>query len=408
MHTPRFASALSTDPDARVAEQRCLAALLDGLGGATPELVVFFVTHHYGEAIEGLGGRLRRATGAGTVVGCTGTSVLGGRREVEQKPGLTVWAGAMPGTRVRADHIHADRDGDGIWSYTASPDIREPSRASLLLLGDPYSFPMPEYLEFLGQEHPGVPVVGGMASGGSGPGQNLMWVNDELLHFGMVALVIEGEIEVNTAVSQGCRPIGEPVVITRCQDNVILELRGRPAAKVLLEAAERMPESDRQLFRRAAFLGIAVDARKSVFEAGDLLVRNIVHLDLKRHALAVAERRLRVGQTVQFMVRDADSATADLEDLLERHASDWGPATAGGRETGSLLFTCGGRGSRMFPMLHHDVTCLQAAFGPDLPVAGFFANGEIGPVGGQSFLHGQSVSIAMFRPRGETGAGGPG
>ena len=408
MDTPRFASALSTDPDARVAEQRCLATLLDGLGGAAPELVVFFVTHHYGEAIEGLGGRLGRATGAGTVVGCSGASVLGGRREVEQKPGLTVWAGAMPGTRVQADHIHADRDGEGAWSYTAQPDIRDPARASLLLLGDPYSFPMPEYLELLGREHPGVPVVGGMASGGSGPGQNLMWANDEVLRFGMVAVVIEGEIEVSTAVSQGCRPIGEPIVITRCRDNVILELRGRPAAKVLLETAERMPGSDRQLFRRAAFIGIAVDARKSVFEAGDLLVRNIVHLDLKHHAVAIADRRLRVGQTVQFMVRDADSASADLEDLLEQRAADWAPSAAGGRDTGSLLFTCGGRGSRMFPMLHHDITCLQAAFGPDLPVAGFFANGEIGPIGGQSFLHGQSVSIAMFRPRRETGAGGPG
>jgi small ligand-binding sensory domain FIST len=396
MHSARFASGLSTLPDTSAALDEAAAALTAGLGGRRPDLLLAFLTLHHGGEFEGLPGRIQAATGAELVLGCTGESIVGGSREVEGEPALALWAVSCPDLQVATLPVRARLDEGGEVRFSGLPPVSEPSEATLLLLADPFSFPMPAYLELLGRERPGVPAVGGMASGGRGPGQHFLIHGDELLTEGAVVAVLEGGIELHPVVSQGCRPVGRPMVITKKRDNLIQTLGGKPAAQVLAGVLGELPTEDRELFQRAPFLGIAVDAVKSSFERGDFLVRGIMGIQQSDGALAVADAGLRAGQTVQLMVRDSASAGEDLSQLMRAESAGLG----GGAGVGALLFTCNGRGQRMFQgQQNPDIGRVQGAFPAEIPAAGFFAMGEIGPVGGQNFLHGFTASVALFRGR---------
>ena len=395
---PRFASALSVDPNPERAEAQAVEIIRTELDGVSADLCAVFVSHHYGGALEQLGSRLRRATGASVVVGCTGESIIGGDREIEQEPALSLWCASLPGTVLRPFETQASLGANEEIVFSGLPDVRESARASILLLGDPFSFPMDDYLKRLNEAFPGVPAVGGMASGGMGPGQNLLISERSLRADGAIGVVLEGGIEVRSVVSQGCRPIGKAWVVTACEQHLIQKLGGRPALEVLMETLAALPARDQKLFQRQPFIGIAIDASKSTFERGDFLVRQVLGFSKEDRALAVSEY-LRKGQSVQFLVRDAESATEDLTQLME---SQGGGALEHAREpnsAGALLFSCNGRGTRMFDKSDHDITCVRVGLNKSVPVAGFFAQGEIGPVGGRNFLHGYTASVAVFRPR---------
>jgi small ligand-binding sensory domain FIST len=275
------------------------------------------------------------------------------------------------------------------------PVVRVVGHASMLLLADPFSFPVPDFLGLLDERHPGLPAVGGLASGGAGPGQNLLFTGDGVVEDGAVGAVLEGAVEILPVVSQGCRPVGKPWVITSCEENLILKLGGRPAVEVLKQVHAGLSAGERALFEPGPLLGLAVDASKARLERGDFLVRGIFGLVQERNALAIADGTLRNGMTVQFQVRDAGSASEDLHQLLRARARGGHPEAMG-----ALLFTCNGRGRRMFGSPDHDIRCVQASFAAPLPVAGFFAAGEIGPIGGHNCLHGFTASLALFRERG--------
>jgi small ligand-binding sensory domain FIST len=399
MKEPLFASALSTEPDSSNALAATARDLASGLAGRKPDLVAVFVSHHHGEAIESLGPSVARHTGARNVIGCTGESIVGTSQEVERGPALSLWAGVMPDTELRPFAAVASQEGDK-FHFSSLPDVRDPARAGILLLADPFTFPASEYLEAINDSLPGVPVVGGMASGGSGPGQNLLLTQDGIVESGAVGIVIEGSIEVRSIVSQGCRPVGKPYVITGCKDNFILKLGGKTALQALMEIIPELSPQDRTLLQNRPFIGLAIDASKSNFERGDFLVRGMIGIEQKVGALAVNDTGIRVGQTVQFLVRDAASAGEDLVHLMRERARGRADAPPMRPDSvGALLFSCNGRGSRMFSTPNHDIACVQTAFEHAVPAAGFFAMGEIGPVGGRNFLHGFTASVAVFRPR---------
>ena len=300
-------------------------------------------------------------------------------------------AARLPDTEVEV--IRLAPPGEGGWDADALP-IDDPERTSAIVMADPFTFPVPTLLDDLAETQPGLAVTGGLASGGIAPGQNILYAGADPVNSGAVAVLLKGGTRVVSAVSQGCRPIGPPLVATRVEGNAIFELRGQPAAKVLFEVLESLDESERELFQKGAFIGRAVDAARSSFRPGDLLVRNIMGLDPQRHAIAVADGGFRNGTTFQFMVRDGASAEAELASVLEVAGLE-----SMGQASGGLLFTCGGRGQGMFGRPHHDAAAIESAFGPGFPLAGFAANGEIGPVGGRPFLHGFTASAAIFAPR---------
>ncbi|MHC4775978.1 MAG: FIST signal transduction protein, partial [Planctomycetota bacterium] len=221
-------------------------------------------------------------------------------------------------------------------------------------------------------------------------GNNALVFNDDIFTSGAVGVTVTGPIGLDIIVSQGCRPIGKPVVITRAQSNVIQELGGSPAVKVIQQLHATLGERERSLLSGGLLVGTVINEYKERFGRGDFLVRNILGFDKKHGAIAVGDMP-RVGQTVQFQVRDAETAHEDLQLLLDAEQLKEPPI-------GGLLFTCNGRGSRLFEGQHHDVQTIRERLG-DIPLAGFFAAGEIGPIGDQSFLHGHTASIAVFRAR---------
>jgi small ligand-binding sensory domain FIST len=267
-----------------------------------------------------------------------------------------------------------------------------PETRALIGFGDPFTTPTNQFLPLLDAHAGGAPLVGGMASSAQQPGENILIRNDQVLSDGFVGVSLAGAAEVETIVSQGCSPVGRTLVITKGHDNVIEQLGGKPALAALRDMVEEMTPDEKAMLGRGLLIGRAISEYRETFGRGDFLVRNLMGVDQNSGAIAVTDL-VRVGQTVQFHVRDAQTATDDLTMLLEtQRRPDRTPAA------GALLFSCNGRGTRLFDSGCHDVSVARGVM-PDTPVAGFFAAGELGPVGGKNFVHGHTASFALLRPR---------
>jgi small ligand-binding sensory domain FIST len=257
------------------------------------------------------------------------------------------------------------------------------------MICDPFTFPVADLLAHLNSRVPGAWVMGGLASGGLRMRQSRLFLDGRVLTEGAVGAHLP-RAEVHPLVAQGCRPVGDPYTITRAEANMIFELGGRPPLVRLQELAAALPARDRELLARGVQVGLVIDEYRAEPRQGDFLIRGVAGADPDSGAIAVGDE-VEVGQTVQFHVRDADSADEDLRRTLEREST----ALGGRRAAGALLFTCNGRGSRLFSEPDHDAGLLAGMLG-EIPVAGFFCAGELGPVGGQNFLHAFTASIALF------------
>jgi small ligand-binding sensory domain FIST len=256
-------------------------------------------------------------------------------------------------------------------------------------LGEPYSTAANSVIDYFAEELPGIPIIGGMASGGNGPDSNRVFLNDEMKSFGAVGAIIRGGSPVRTVVSQGCRPIDKTYVVTKADQTLVGELGGMPAIERLRELMPTLPERDQRLLQNGLHLGIVMNEYQESFARGDFLISNVIGFRQDDGAIAIGNR-VRVGQTVQFHVRDAEGADEDLSQLLQSNL-----AANTSKPRGALLFSCNGRGTRLFTESNHDAGSIQRVAGP-LPLAGFFAQGEFGPVGGRNFIHGFTASVAFF------------
>ncbi len=381
----RCASAVST----RTNSDSALSEVRDRLQAVFPatspaDLAVLFVTPHHADQLGTIADHLRAAGLARHLIGVTAESVLVDAQEIEDAPAVVLWAAELPGMRLTPIRMTADERGLEAF-HLAVGDGPHDHRV-LLTLGDPFSFPTDAFLHRVNTDCAGLRVVGGMASAGQDAGQNRLVLDDDLYRDGALGILIEGSIALRTIVSQGCRPVGRPMIITSATGNRIRELGRRPALEVFQETFETLDPHDQDLLRRGLHIGRVINEYQDSFSQGDFLVRNVLGAD-DQGAIAITDH-VRVGQTVQFHLRDAASATEDLRALLSAAAGQE-------RAAGALVFTCNGRGSRLFDTPHHDAALVQEQIGP-LPAAGFFAMGEIGPIGGQSFVHGFSASILLF------------
>jgi small ligand-binding sensory domain FIST len=377
-----FASALSQHPVASQAVGETAGELLEKLAGEHPDLVVCFASPHHLAALEDIAGALRSVLEPGVLLGGTAASIIGGAREVEEEPALSVFAGRLPGSSLTPVALRVEDTPDGAALMGWPPGLEVTPR-TLVLFADPFSFPVDAFLTRCNGDAPGLRVIGGLASAATRPGGNRLVVDDRVVDTGAVGVFVDGGIEVRTLVSQGCRPIGRPYVVTRAQRNFVEELGGQPALERLQELAAGATDEERELLRRGLHVGLVVDEHKADFARGDFLVRNLVGADQDTGALAVGDA-VAVGQTVQFHVRDAGAADEDLRELLGGVDAD-----------AALLFTCNGRGRHLFGDPDHDAGLVERMLGP-IPLAGCFCAGEIGPVGGRNFLHGFTASLALF------------
>ncbi|MQF70331.1 hypothetical protein FIM12_08380, partial [SAR202 cluster bacterium AD-804-J14_MRT_500m] len=381
----KWASAVSDNESFEAALDSCIFDLSERLGTDKPDLLIVFASPHHAENFETIPKSLREHIYAANTIGCSAGGVIGNGKEIEQRHGLSLTGALLPDVEITPFRVD-DKDlpdldsPPQVWEELTGAD---PSKdPSFLILTDPFTIRSENLLMGLDYAFETGVKIGGMASGGQFQGSNILILNDEVYRSGGVGLALNGNIVVDTIVAQGCRPIGIPMRVTKSDRNLLLELDDRPALDVLKELYGSQTERDQELVRNSLFLGVVMDEFKDEPQLGDFLIRNIVGMDPKAGALGIGEL-LREGQIVQFHLRDALTSAEELAYLLTRYTE----TENRGDPTGALMFSCLGRGMYLYGQPDHDTKLFRGAVG-EVPLGGFFCNGEIGPVSGTTYLHG--------------------
>jgi small ligand-binding sensory domain FIST len=383
----RIGSGLSTEADGRFGAAEAAAAARDALGGRPCDLAVVFASGAHLAAPEATLEGVHEALAPAELVGCGAAGVIGELREVERGTAVSVWAASLDGGQAMPFHAEVEPLGDGEGVLSGLPDLTGADGA--LVLADPFTFPTDAVLRELSGAAPMLPLLGGLASARSPDAETPLLLGDEVLTSGAVGVRFDG-VEILPCVSQGAAPIGPELTITACEGPIIGELAGRPALEKLRETIEGLTADDLRLVQGGLLMGIVVDANKPDYVQGDFLVRGLVGADPDTGQVAVGTE-VRPGQVVRLHARDAASADRDLREALSARMR----ALGGRVPAGALLISCNGRGAGMFGHAHHDASALDDELG-GAPAAGFFAAGEIGPVGGEYFVHGFTATVAVF------------
>jgi small ligand-binding sensory domain FIST len=392
----KWASGLSAEREIGPAVDEVVAQLGGELGHVEPDLVFAFPAGHEASELGRLPGLLQSWLGDGLLIGCNGSGVIGREREQEEGPALALLAALLTDVELSAAHL----DQRSLPAVTASREswwrlagVRPEDKPSFTLLADPHSFDVEHCVRGLDRAFPGATVLGGLTSAASQPGQACLFAGRDLHNAGAVLLAWTGNVALEAVVSQGCRPIGEPLFVTACDGNRIRELDGRPAREILGQVFGRLNARDRELFNaRALLVGLALPGPRQAIGPGDFLVREVIGLDADSGELLIGARAT-ANTVVQFHLRDGEAAAADLERELARHRQldPTQPAAA-------LMFACVGRGASLYGVPGRDSGLFRRSFS-DVPVGGMFCAGEIGPVQAATFLHGHSTVFGLIRPR---------
>ncbi len=389
----QWASTLSRRSPLAEAFAEAGGALERQLSGSAPHLLLAFASPDHAAACSELAALAAWRFPAALLVGCTGGGVIGGAREAEEGPALSLTAAALPGVTLSGFHVEttsAPAPHDAA-AWRSLCGVTPESEPKLLVLADPFTIEPNALIAGLDAAYRGAPKFGGLASGGRRPGENRLLLGAEVHRSGAVGVAFRGDLAVDTVIAQGCRTIGDPMLVTRCRGGLLQELDRGPPVRVLTDLYRTLPERDRELVQTSLFLALDMREERIEYDPGEFLVRNLLGADEESGALAVGAE-LRPMQVVQFALRDARTAEEDLRRLLERQRR----AAPGARPAGALLFSCLGRGVGLFGRPDHDTELFEEALGP-APLGGFFCNGEIGPVGGTTFLHGYTSAFALFR-----------
>ena len=358
-------------------------------GGAT--VAFAFVSEDYLPELESFCDLVRVHGHVPQIFGCTAAGLVGTGHEWEGESGASILFLNLPGAEFFplpfGKGEASAQTGPEVWHRKAGVD---PSGVrAWIVFADPLSLGVDPWLESWNRAWPGIPCVGGLASSRLGTEGIRVFANGDVVASGGLAVGIRGAVLLRTAITQGCKPIGEPLTITQAQDHVILQLGARPAYEVLSDVISSMDDAERERARGNIFAGLAMSEYHEEFHAGDFLVRNIVAADPGSGAVVVGAWP-RVGQTLQYQMREKGTAQSDCRRML-------GGLKKFGTPMASLVFTCTGRGRRFFGESGHDARMLEHALGAH-PSAGLFCNGEIGPVAGRAFAHGYTATLALFYP----------
>lgn len=448
-----------TDDAVAEAVELCAQSLADNGGPSTghADLALVMVSPHHVSSMSHVAKAIAHRLHARCIVGASAEAVIGGAQELEGVPGLSILAGSMPGvgftpfcsddlppTLAAAEHDGGGPHDDDLADLADAVGMTPAHRGTLLFV-EPFSTPLMAVVnglaksralcspggagklqarpapgdtsgvlgidpdaQIVGSTRRGA-IVGGICSAANRPGGNAMILNDRVVTDGVVGVSLSGQVRMDSVVSQGCRPIGPPMVVTSAKGQVIRTLAGKPALQRVHEAINTLSEAQRQhLLSRGLMIGRVIDEYKEHFGPSDYLIRAVTGVNKEDESILTSDR-IRVGQTVRLHVRDAETADADLAMLMDAQALH-------GRPAGMLMVTCNGRGTRLFAAKDHDALTVQRAFrdpeageqkarggeplGPPgklIPLAGMLGAGEIGPVGDGVFLHGQTACVAVFR-----------
>lgn len=392
----RWASAIDTESPLQAAVSRGAAKLFAELGKQEPDLLIAFVSTQHAAHFDELPRLLQREFESSLLFGCCATGVIGGGREVEDRPALSLTGAVLPGVRLKGVHLDAaqmppvyaqTRVWEDAMHLTASQD------PAFLILADPFTCETESFVRGLDRTYPNAAKVGGLASGARQAGGSVLYLGDEVHRTGAVALALTGNIRIDTIVAQGCRPVGDPMFVTLAHENLIRELDGRSPREVLALLFEQLTPADRELFGQSLFLGMAMRADANQYVPGDFLIRNILGMDPQSGALWVSTH-VPNNSVVQFHLRDASASAYDLERALSQYRA----AAVAPAASGALLFSCAGRGIGLYGQADHDSDAFRRLVA-DVPLGGCFCDGEIGPVQNATYLHGYTSAFALFGER---------
>ncbi|MCT7971822.1 FIST signal transduction protein [Laspinema olomoucense] len=404
----KWANALSTRPSLEGAVFEVVERSQQLLS-APADLGFVFISSAFASEYSRLMPLLQQQLGVPVLIGCSGSGIIGmdgqlAARELEEQPALSLTLACLPGVKVEAFHLHGEELPDldsppDAWVETIG--VPASSHPHFILLADPFTSKINDLLQGLDFAYPGSAKVGGLASGGAMGNTIALFSGDRLYREGAVGVALSGNIVLETIVAQGCKPIGHPFTVKECERNILLALDAEPCGsgvsqrplEALKTVIESLSESDRQLAQHSLFIGIARNEFKEELEQGDFLIRNVLGVDPREGAIAIGDR-LRPGQRIQFHLRDAQTSAEDLEMLLQRYQSNFSAANS---SVGALMFACLGRGEQLYGEPDFDSRLFRQYVG-NIPVSGFFCNGEIGPVGGGTFLHGYTSVFGICHP----------
>ncbi|MGB1506090.1 MAG: FIST signal transduction protein [Acidimicrobiales bacterium] len=374
-----FGAALSEHPDAAAAVGEVVGAVVERVG-AGPDVALLFVSGHPVADFDDIASAVHELLSPQTMIGATATAVIGGNLEAEEGPAVSLWVGRVG--RAEAVRLETIRSDDGT-AVIGMPDDAAVGQRTLILVSEPFSFPADAFLHASNDQYPGLAIVGGVASEPGGPGSNRLFVDGSLHTDGAVGLLLPEGLGEFTVVSQGCRPVGTPLTVTDATDNLVRGLGSRPALERLNELYESADDAERSLISNGLHVGLVVDEHTDAFSRGDFLVRGVIGADPAEGALRIGAR-VPIGTTMQFQVRDGDSARSDLREMLRTVDAD-----------AALVFSCNGRGSRLFGEPDHDARAAVGAADP-ATVAGMFCAGEFGPIRNQNHIHGFTSSMLFL------------
>jgi len=391
-----WASVSATERSLTQAVAQAADHLLEALGGREPDLVLVFASSHHRNHFAALPGLLRREFEFAQLFGSLGLSVIGAGRESGDHAAISLIGAVLPEIDIQGVHLqqadmpplYAERS---LWDNALN--LHHIAPACQILLTDPFSFNTDAVLKAADRHYPECVKLGGLVSGMEHPGLPCLLLNDHVYHSGALCLSLTGNLQVDTIVAQGCRPIGEPMFANATHENLILQLDGKTPRDILTDLYEKLTRSDRKLFTESLFLGVAMTSQREQYQSGDYLIRTILGLDPDTGALLV-NTNISPRSVVQLHVRDAKTSAQDMERLLNEYRSNH-PSQ---QNCGVLLFSCLGRGSEFYGHPDHDCNTFKQLIG-DVPIGGFFCNGEIGPVQGITYLHGYTSVFGIFRSR---------
>ena len=389
---------VSRDTDPRRASEEVSKSVREALNTGPIDLAFLFFTPHYAEDVETILKTVHEELAPRVLLGCMGQGVIGKTEEFEELPVVTLWAATLPNVELVPFHLtfnEENKEGDQLRGW---PDqwTQGDVPPTVILLADPFSSPVEELFAQMDRRCPGAPAIGGIASGGQDVGENRIIFNREVVYGGVVGVAISGAVSIQTVVSQGCKPIGDRYVVTKAERNIVYELGGMPTLERLQATLDLLGSEGGRKAALALQLGVAFNEHQENFDRGDFLIRGLIGADQNSGGVAISDI-IKEGQTVQFHLRDANAASEELNLLLSKSRVNFANDTP----QGALLFSCNGRGRNFFNQPHHDIETVLNKTG-EVPVAGFFAGGEIGPVGGQNFIHGYTASVAIFSEPGRS------
>jgi len=371
-----FAAALSRHPDPAEATAEVVGRLRDEIGTDRPSVAMLFASGNHIAALDDIVATVTSLLAPEVLVGTTAVGVVGGAEEIEAGDAVALWAATgVPAQPMRLEALPGHPP-----LLAGVPDAIERG-STVVVVADPYTFPVDALVDELNQAHPGVNLVGGLASAPGGPERNRLVLGTDVLLDGAAGFVLPPGV-ATPIVSQGCRPIGSPWVVTGADGQLVRTLGGRPALERLSEMIEAMSDADRLTASQGLHVGVVANEQEESFDQGDFLIRGLLGAERSTGSVAVGDE-VEVGQVIQFQVRDAASASAELDRLL-----------TGVEGRSSLVFTCNGRGTHLFPEPNHDASRVQAVVGD--AVSGMFCAGELGPIGPRNAVHGFTATVLVF------------